>query len=139
MPVREMDKVWNTSENEYKEEFNGKLISLPPNGGPNKEGTYVVMSRRDRVKFMGTYRPFNQDLKNQRDEDEGAKALKWCVHSEAELMVEGHRCNVCGLRFNTPQELAGHVVVHEGQPVAPEPGEIANDTGTGVGINKIPT
>lgn len=138
MPVKQLDKIWNPSEKDYTEEFNGKMITLPANGGPNKEGSYVVMSRRDRVKFLGQFIPYDPELKNQRDEDPGAKPLKWCVHSEAELMVEGHSCNVCGLRFNTPQELAGHVVVHDGQPVAPEPGEMTNDTGTGTITGKVP-
>ena len=138
MPVRQMDKIWNTSDKDYSEEFNGTVITLPGNGGPNKEGSFVVMSRRDRVKFLGSYRPFDSELKNQKDDDPGAKALKWCIHSEAELMVEGHACNICGLRFNTPQELTGHVTVHEGQPVAPEPGEVVNDSGASTVTGKIP-
>ena len=123
MPVKEYNKIWNTSNREYKEEFNGQVVTLPPNGSPNREGSFVVMSRRDRVKFLGTYRPFDMELKNQSDEDAGAKPLKWCVHSEAELIVEGHLCHICGLSFNTSQELATHAEAHEGQPVAPEPGD----------------
>lgn len=137
MPVRQMDKIWNTGEREYREVFNDQELVFPALGGPDREGTYIVMSRRDRVKFLSQFTAPDPELKNQKDEDPGAKPLKWCVHSEAELMVEGHVCNVCGLSFNTPQELAGHLNSHEGQPVAPKPGE-ANDTGASVDISKVP-
>lgn len=62
--TREFREVINTSDEEYKEMFAGKLLTFPPKGS-------IVMERREAVRFLGQYVPFDREKSN------GEKPLSW--------------------------------------------------------------
>jgi hypothetical protein len=61
---REYREVINNSDEEYKEMFGGKDLTFPPRGG-------IVMERRDAVRLLGQYVPFD------REKSSGEKPLSW--------------------------------------------------------------
>lgn len=62
--VREFREVINNSDEEYKEEFKGNVLTFPPHGS-------IVMERRQAVEFLGQYKPFD------REKSTGEKPLSW--------------------------------------------------------------
>lgn len=62
--TREFREVVNNSDEEYKEEFKGGVLTFPPHGS-------IVMERREAVAFLGQYKPFD------REKSTGEKPLSW--------------------------------------------------------------
>ncbi len=62
--VREFREVINTSDKEYKEEFDGAVLTFPPHGSH-------IMERRAAVRFMGQYVPYD------RERSTGEKPITW--------------------------------------------------------------
>lgn len=62
--TREFREVINNSDEEYKEEFRGSVLTFPPRGS-------IVMERREAVSLLGQYKPFD------REKSTGDKPLSW--------------------------------------------------------------
>ena len=61
---REFREVINNSDKEYKEEFEGGVLTFPPHGS-------IVMERRQAVRFLGQYIPYD------REKSTGDKPITW--------------------------------------------------------------
>jgi hypothetical protein len=60
--VKEVFEIFNNSENVYKEEYKGVVVTIPAKGS-------VFMDRRDKANFMGQYIPYD------REREDGLKPL----------------------------------------------------------------
>lgn len=116
MRKRETRKVWNDSDTEYVEKWKDREIRIPARG-------HIIMTRKDCVAFMGYFTGYDKEYP-----ERSVKALRWTPHETEDIILEGHPCHICGLRFNTPQELSDHTKEHAGQPAAKDPGDINHDS-----------
>lgn len=99
-------KVWNDDTREYVEEYNGKMIRIPPKG-------FIVMERGDATGFMGKYKPIK--INGQTGEHVQRKKLRREFIEEREdtrennQEVKKHKCMIDGKEFNSEEELVKYV------------------------------
>lgn len=110
---KQLRRIWNMSDHEYRETFKGEEIVIKPHG-------YIEKGRRWAVEFMGSPTHFEADnpesIKN-------IKMLRWeavTAGDKPEPPV-GYRCQVCGQSFSSKQSLGGHMNTHKEQPAASKP------------------
>ncbi len=110
---REMRRIWNRADVDYKEEFKGEDVVIQAHG-------YIVRGRRWTVDFLGSPTSFNPEFP---DDPNNVKNLTWELDKEGDVPeIKPYTCNICGEIFATKQSLGGHMSAnHKRQPAAPVP------------------
>lgn len=118
-------KIWNDSDETYKEYFQDQLIEIPPRG-------YIIMSRSEGQNFLGRFRPFaekrpdgtkvttTKPLRRELIVDASDKKA-----TEKEEKKVANKCMKCGFQAKSKAGLTAHARHCNVDAMTPDEGEAA--------------